>query len=238
MRDFSETSLIMRQAIDEVIDSANTGRNAVEELEAPEIAYLATKVEILLKYWLSFPRGNHLDVLIAGEETGVKCAIESRCSIATTILGHPCVVVRIDLTNSRFSIGIVVPRSTRLSLGGVGRQAFRSLKLRQPSVHWICRNCAVPRLAGNRIGEQTRFTRFSESTFRPQDPDKMNDTRAIWALDVLGFFEQFGESPAPGSTREENRSISKQNLGDLIADLAHFCDRAGIQLYPSRQRQG
>lgn len=50
----------------------------------------------------------------------------------------------------------------------------------------------------------------------PPDPEHMNDERAEWAGDALKrFTAEHGEEA--GGTR--------QNLVDLLTDLAHYCDR-------------
>jgi hypothetical protein len=64
----------------------------------------------------------------------------------------------------------------------------------------------------------------------PPDPEKMNAERARWAGDVLEFFEIFGERPHREATEEERRVLMEQNLSDLIADFAHFCDRTGLEM--------
>lgn len=47
----------------------------------------------------------------------------------------------------------------------------------------------------------------------PPDPEGMNDDRAEWAHAAILAFEK-----TTGSEREES-------LGDLLADLMHWCDR-------------
>ena len=46
-----------RSAIDEVIDTARTGRFFLSDLEKTEKTYLGTKFENLLRDWLVVPRG-------------------------------------------------------------------------------------------------------------------------------------------------------------------------------------
>jgi hypothetical protein len=55
-----------RSAIDEVIDTARTGRYFLSDLEKTEKTYLGTKFEILLRDWLQVPKGVVLDLLIGG----------------------------------------------------------------------------------------------------------------------------------------------------------------------------
>ncbi len=64
----------------------------------------------------------------------------------------------------------------------------------------------------------------------PPDPEQMNTKRAQWAGEVLEFFEVYGERSHHESTADEQRALMEQNLSDLIADFAHFCDRAGLEM--------
>ena len=57
-----------RSAIDEVIDTARTGRYFLSDLEKTEKTYLGTKFEILLRDWLQVPKGVKLDLLIGGQD--------------------------------------------------------------------------------------------------------------------------------------------------------------------------
>ena len=67
-------------------------------------------------------------------------------------------------------------------------------------------------------------------TMLPPDPEEMNERRAQWAADTLTFFEIHGENPEDAATEEERRTLLEQNLSDLIADFAHFCDRNGLEM--------
>jgi hypothetical protein len=55
----------------------------------------------------------------------------------------------------------------------------------------------------------------------PPDPDGMNEQRAGWAAQGVMTFAH-----ATGMVRagEDNATV----LGDLLADLMHWCDRLGI----------
>jgi hypothetical protein len=56
----------------------------------------------------------------------------------------------------------------------------------------------------------------------PSDPEDMNDARAEWAGDALAYFAR--------KHGEEEEGCEAQNLADLLADLAHYCDRNGLSL--------
>jgi hypothetical protein len=60
----------------------------------------------------------------------------------------------------------------------------------------------------------------------PPDPDDMNRKRAEAAYDaLLSFARSFGETDDRGMLAE----FDGQNLSDFLADLAHYCDREGLQ---------
>jgi hypothetical protein len=55
----------------------------------------------------------------------------------------------------------------------------------------------------------------------PSDPEDMNDERAYWAGETLAYFTR---------TYGEQEGGDRQNLADLLADLAHYCDRNSLKL--------
>lgn len=61
----------------------------------------------------------------------------------------------------------------------------------------------------------------------PPDPEDMNNKRSNAAERALiSFAEDFGEMDKPG----ELGVLVEQNLCDLLADLAHYCDRHGLEM--------
>ena len=113
------------------------------------------------------------------------------------------------------------------------------------------------------IGNKTRFDAFKNEAVKilrelnlsrqpfkrpaglPRDPEdtkhtkKGNDKRSQWAADALAYFaNDGGEPPQPGMTAKQRRGIMEQNLCDLLADLGHYCDRAGIDFPETLARAG
>ena len=87
-----------RSAIDEVIDTARTGRYFLSDLEKTEKTYLGTKFEILLRDWLQVPRGVLLDLLIGGQEVDVKSTTGggSGWMIPPEAINQLCILLRIN----------------------------------------------------------------------------------------------------------------------------------------------
>lgn len=101
-----------RSAIDEVIDTARTGRFFLEEAEKTEKTYLGTKFEILLRDWLQVPRGVVLDLLIGGREVDVKSTTGggSGWMIPLEALDQFCVLLRVNEKLAKCAVGLVRAR--------------------------------------------------------------------------------------------------------------------------------
>lgn len=61
----------------------------------------------------------------------------------------------------------------------------------------------------------------------PPDPEEMNERRSGAAEQaLLSFAEDIGETEESGGLG----ALAEQNISDLLADLAHYCDRRGLKL--------
>ena len=108
-----------RSAIDEVIDTARTGRYFLSDLEKTEKTYLGTKFEILLRDWLQVPKGVMLDLLIGGREVDVKSTTggKSGWMIPPEAIGQLCVLLRVNEDASTCAVGLVRARQQYLRAG-------------------------------------------------------------------------------------------------------------------------
>jgi Restriction endonuclease NaeI len=116
-----------RSAIDEVIDTARTGRFFFNQLEKTEKTYLGTKFEILLRDWLQVPRGVVLDLHIGGRDVDVKSTTggASGWMIPPEAIDQFCVLLRVNETLAKCAVGIVRARQDYLR-GGLNRDAKTS----------------------------------------------------------------------------------------------------------------
>ncbi len=108
-----------RSAIDEVIDTARTGRYFLSELEKTEKTYLGTKFEILLRDWLKVPKGVVLDLMIGGREVDVKSTTggASGWMIPPEAIEHLCILLRVNEVASTCAVGLVRTRKEYLRTG-------------------------------------------------------------------------------------------------------------------------
>ena len=123
-----------RSAIDEVIDTARSGRCFFRQLEKTEKTYLGTKFEILLRDWLQVPRGILLDLIIEGHEVDVKSTTSSGFGwmIPLEAIEQFCILLAVDETRAKCAVGLVRarreylrPRNNRdskTSFSAVGRE--------------------------------------------------------------------------------------------------------------------
>ncbi len=116
-----------RSAIDEVIDTARTGRFFFKQLEKTEKTYLGTKFEILLRDWLQVPRGVVLDLRFGDREVDVKSTTGggSGWMIPPEAIDQFCILLRVNEATATCAVGLVRCRKEYLR-GGANRDAKTS----------------------------------------------------------------------------------------------------------------
>ncbi len=108
-----------RSAIDEVIDTARTGRFFFKDLEKTEKTYLGTKFEILLRDWLQVPRGILLDLQIGEREVDVKSTTGggSGWMIPPEALDQFCILLRVNESLAKCAVGLARARPDYMRTG-------------------------------------------------------------------------------------------------------------------------
>jgi hypothetical protein len=125
-----------RSAIDEVIDTARSGRFFFKDLEKTEKTYLGTKFEILLRDWLQVPRGVVLDLLIGGREVDVKSTtVGYGWMIPPEAENQFCILLRVNELDTQCAVGLFCARPDYLT-SGVNRDAKRSVAAAGRSNIW------------------------------------------------------------------------------------------------------
>jgi hypothetical protein len=140
-----EIPLLLRKSIDEVIDSARTDRVTLDETEKTEKTYLGTKIEVLLRNFLRFPRGEHLDLSIDGVEVDIKNTMHGNWMIPSEAVGHPCILVKVDEKSALFSFGLFVARRDALSSGTNKDGKCSISKVGRDQIHWIIKDQPYPK---------------------------------------------------------------------------------------------
>lgn len=130
-----------RSAIDEVIDTARTGRFFFHQLEKTEKTYLGTKFEILLRDWLQVPRGVTLDLQIGGREVDVKSTTgRYGWMIPPEAINQLCILLAVNEADARCSVGLIRARPAYLN-GGFNRDAKTTIAAAgRINIWWMARN--------------------------------------------------------------------------------------------------
>jgi len=129
--------LLLRNAIDEVVDMPRTGRFFIEQTEKTEKTYLGTKVEILLRAWLGFPRGKTLDMSIDGTECDIKNTMHYNWSIPRENVGRLALLVKSNEKKAVCSIGVAVLHDAYLNPGRNQDQKRTMSAIGQTNIWWM-----------------------------------------------------------------------------------------------------
>lgn len=117
---------LLREVIDDVIQTPKTGRRSYSELEKTEKTYIGTRVEIMLRALLKLPKGN-LDTVVLGHDTDIKHTMGDNWMIPLEAVGHPCILVAADEERSRCYLGLIVAKQEYLHAGKGNRDVKRGV---------------------------------------------------------------------------------------------------------------
>jgi hypothetical protein len=139
-----ESPLLLRKAIDEVIDSPRTKRFTLDETKINERIYLGTKVRVQLRNLLRLTRGNVLDLCFGGTEVGIQSTISQTWSVPPNFVGNPCLLVKSDEKLAVCSVGAMLIREEVLNSPGKpsGRRLISKAGIEK--IHWILRDEPFP----------------------------------------------------------------------------------------------
>ena len=164
---------MLRQCIDDVIQTPKTQRRSYEELEKTEKTYIGTRVEIDLRAMLKLPKGK-LDTRILGHDVDIKNTMGSNWMIPNEALDHPCILVAADEDRAVCYLGLVVARVEYLT-ASANRDAKKGISaLGFANILWLLQDHpyppnfwrSVPPEAVPRIFEETSGNKRVIALFR------------------------------------------------------------------------
>lgn len=116
---------LLRDIIDNVIQTPRTGRRSYDELEKTEKTYIGTQVEIVLRDELRLPKGR-LDTVVLGHDVDIKHTMGNNWMIPTEALDSPCILVAADEDRGVCYLGLIIARLEYLT-SSQNRDAKRSV---------------------------------------------------------------------------------------------------------------
>lgn len=138
-----EIPTLLRECIDDVIQTARTGRRSYDDLEKTEKTYIGTRVEIMLRAFLELPKGT-LDTVIKGHDVDIKHTMGSNWMIPNEALNHPCIVVAADEKQAVCYLGIIIARPEYLN-SGANRDAKKTISAKSfQHILWLLKGIAYP----------------------------------------------------------------------------------------------
>ena len=109
--------LLIREAIDFVLDPVRTARTRVSELDNIEKTFVGLKVEHFVRDMLDVPKGVR-DLSIAGLDVDIKNTVRDTWMIPpeTFIRAEPCLVIASDENTHKCCVGLIVAHETYLNV--------------------------------------------------------------------------------------------------------------------------
>ncbi|HMN36687.1 MAG TPA: NaeI family type II restriction endonuclease [Hyphomicrobium sp.] len=139
--------ILMKQAVDFVLDPVRTGRTRVEELDKVEKTFIGLKIEHYLRDWLDVPKGLRRDLLIDGDEVDIKNTIGSSWMIPPETYRNeePCLLIATAKFDGKCSLGLVLARDSYLTSPKGNRDGKRSLSASgKQHIMWLVQELPYP----------------------------------------------------------------------------------------------
>jgi hypothetical protein len=135
---------LLRQSIDEVVDTPRTGRKTLAEIEKTEKTYIGTKVEILTRSLLGLTKGDKLDLKVGAQEVDVKFTVGKTWMIPMEAFGEICLLLNADEKNGTFGVGLL-----KMTPGNLTKCENRDKKLSvsargRKNILWLARAGLMP----------------------------------------------------------------------------------------------
>jgi hypothetical protein len=132
--------ILLRKAMDEVIDSARTNRFTLDETKINERIYLGTKVRVQLRNCLKLLTGKMPDLGSGETKVGIQSTIRKTWSIPPEIVGNLCLLVKSDEKRAVCSIGAMVIRDKVLNATNQssGRRMISSAGI--ANIYWMLKD--------------------------------------------------------------------------------------------------
>jgi hypothetical protein len=136
--------LLLRKAIDEVIDSPRTKRFTLDETKINERIYLGTKIRVQLRSCLKLERENVLDPCIGGTAVEIQSTISQNWSVPPEFVGKLCLLVKSDEKRAVCSVGTMMIRDELLNEPGKSSRRRTISKAGIENIRWVLKDEPFP----------------------------------------------------------------------------------------------
>jgi hypothetical protein len=140
-----ELPILIKNAVDFVLDPVSTGRTRMEELDKVEKTFIGLKVEHYIRDFLDLPKGLSRDLQIDGLEVDIKNTIGTSWMIPfeTYSVSEPCLLIATAKFDGRCWLGLVVAREAYL--GKDNRDRKRSITdAGRRNIMWLVEDVPYP----------------------------------------------------------------------------------------------
>jgi len=130
---------IIRAAVDYVIDAPTLYRYSINDLEPDEKTAIGKRIERMLRFEFSIPKGDKLDIKLAGEDVDIKTTMGKNWMFSRSSHDHINLLLAYDESKSLFRLGLA--HVVEHQLGAKNRDEKRSLTAEhREHIYWILKD--------------------------------------------------------------------------------------------------
>lgn len=138
--------LLVRDAVDFVLDSVRTARTRVTELDNVEKTFIGLKLEHFVRDMLDVPKGLR-DLVVAGMDVDIKNTVGANWSIPQETYrdSEPCLLMAINDREYTCSLGLILAKLEYLHGGAGNRDTKRGVSATGfANILWLVADAAFP----------------------------------------------------------------------------------------------
>lgn len=152
--------VIVREAVDFVLDPVQTARTRLQELDNVEKTFIGLKLEHFVRDMLDVPKGLKRDLEIGGMDVDIKNTVGNNWSIPqeTYLSSEPCLLMAVDEIAHTCFLGLIIAKPAYLHGGKGNRDTKRGVsKAGFKNILWLVRGASFP---------QSKFIGLNMDRFR------------------------------------------------------------------------
>jgi hypothetical protein len=144
MEEFADAvGRIIRSAVDYVIDAPSLYRYTLNELEPDEKTTIGKRIERLLRFQLDLPKGDKLDIKLAGEDVDIKTTMHKNWMFSKNNYDHINLLIAYSEKEATYRLGLAYV--TAEDLGEPNRDQKRGMsKKPRENIRWLLTDQSYP----------------------------------------------------------------------------------------------
>ena len=134
---------LIREAVDYVVDAPTLFRYSVDDLDPDEKTAIGKRIERLLRFEFKLPKGEKLDIQLAGEEVDIKTTMRNNWMFSKSSHGHINLLIAYNESAATYNLGLAYVLEHQLGAHNRDQKQSMAAEHRE-NIYWILKDEPYP----------------------------------------------------------------------------------------------